>query len=153
MPGVSMNEGRRAAACRLRLCLLGVCLLGLAGCGGRYIRINLDRPADLNQPAWVGAYFLSQESALNNIDNIQLADPNGVSQPGIVHKEVFPLYPGDQAHMIDMSNYDPQIRWIVIAAGFADAKPCARTKIPVEDGAKLKIGVRVLDDCIVVTQD
>jgi hypothetical protein len=142
----------------LRVVFLGVvALVGLvlvSGCGQRYIKIDLDRPDELSQPAWVGVYFLSQETVLNDLENDQLADPDGVDGvAGVVDKEVFPVYPGDQAHQINKKEYDPKIRWIVVAAGFPDARPCARQQIPVSEGADLKIRVIVDEDCIFLDID
>jgi predicted component of type VI protein secretion system len=134
------------------IALMGLVLL--SGCGQRAIKINLDRPAELSQPAWVGVYFLSQETALNELGNDQLADPDGVDRgAGVVDKEVFPVYPGDAAHQINMKDYDPEIRWVVVAAGFPDARRCARQRIPVREGASLKIRVIVDEDCIFLDLD
>lgn len=134
------------------IALMGLVLL--SGCGKRTIKIDLDRPAELSQPAWVGVYFLSQETALNELENDLLADPDGVELgSGVVDKQVFPVYPGDAAHQINMKDYDPEIRWIVVAAGFPDARRCARQRIPVNEGATLKIRVIVDEDCIFLDLD
>ena len=126
-------------------------LIGCAGCGGRYIGVELDRPASLDQPAWVGVYFLSQETALDDVDNVQLADPDGVPQGGgVVRKEVYPLFPGGDTRRIELKDYDPQIRWIVVAAGLPGSPACAREKIPVKEGAKLMVSVSVAEQCVLV---
>ncbi len=71
----------------------------------------------------------------------------------MVDKEVFPVYPGELAHQINMKDYDPEIRWVVVAAGFPDARRCARQRIPVGEGASLKIRVIVDEDCIFLDLD
>ena len=125
-----------------------------AGCGKSYIRINLYRPSILEQPAWIGVYFLSQESALDDKDNIQLSDPDGIPLgDGVVDKEVYPLYPDDPVRKIRREKFDPQIRWVVVAAGFPDALPCARQRIRVDEDAKLTLDVSVNEDCIDVHID
>ena len=130
----------------------GLCLA--AGCGSRYIMIDLERPVELKQPVWVGVYFLSQETALDDLENHELTDPDGVELGGaVVYKEVYSLYPGDEARPIKLEKYDESIRWIVVAAGIADPQECARWKKEVEEGAKLKIAMTVDDQCISVVID
>lgn len=135
-------------------CLLGVIgLMACAGCGSRYIAIELDRPTDLDRPAWIGVYFLDQETALDGHDNVQLADPDAVGiGAGVVAKEVYSLQPGT-AKTIRMEEYDQQIQWIVVAAGFPGDPECARKKIPVEEGSKLSLSITVHRDCITVDAD
>jgi hypothetical protein len=122
-----------------------------AGCGSRYIVLNLDRPASLSQPAWVGVYFLSQELALDGMEDVQLVDPDGIDVgDAIIDKEVYPLYPGGPARKIELKDFDPAIRWVVIAAGLPDDPPCARKTVPVEENAELTLSVTVGEDCVVI---
>lgn len=126
-----------------------VSLIAVGGCGKSYLQVNLYRPESFSQPAWVGVYFLSQESALDDKDNAQLSDPEGVPLGnGVVDKEVFAVVPGAGAHEIPRPEYNPQICFIVIAAGFPDADPCTRQKVPVKKGAELNITVTVNEKCI-----
>ena len=129
-------------------------LILVAGCGQRYIKVNLERPGSLSQPAWVGVYFLSQESALDGLDNRQLADPDAVAPGGgVVRKEVIPLYPGGQVRHFELKPYQEEIQWVVVAAGFPDAQECALRKIQVPKGAKLTINVSVTENCVNVDID
>lgn|GEM_PF-2082218 len=126
-------------------------LIFATGCGKRYIKIDLDRPADLSQPAWVGIYFLSAESALDELNNIQLSDPDPNAVPlggGVVRKEVYSLHPGAEIQRIALEEYNAEIRWVVVAAGFHKAEPCARQKIQVKENAKLAITATVNEKCI-----
>lgn len=135
-------------------CFLIACLALLAGCGGgRYIKIDLSRPADLSQPVWVGTYFLSQDSALDLYTNAELVDPDLEIDDGVIHKEVFPLYPGDASRHIELTEPSQQIRCVVVAAGIPDAPPCARQKVAVPAGAKLAIAVTVSAGCVDVRVD
>ncbi|MFC1573459.1 hypothetical protein ACFL6M_07675 [Candidatus Eisenbacteria bacterium] len=133
--------------------VLTFCLLAgfssCAGCSKSYIRVNLGRPGNLGRPVWVGVYFLSQESVLDNTPNTELSDPEWTPEgPGVEDKEVFPIYPGGNIRQIVREKYNPSIRWVVVAAGFPEAKPCARQKIPVKEGAKLTITVTAAEECI-----
>ncbi len=129
-------------------------LILCAGCGKSYVRVHLDRPDNLKQPAWVGVYFLSQESVLDDLDNIRLSDPDAVPLgEGIVDKEVYPIYPGEEVRRIERLEFDPEIRWVVIAAGFPDAQRCAREKVRVDEGAKLTLTVTVDEKCINLDTD
>jgi predicted component of type VI protein secretion system len=129
-------------------------ILGLAiisGCGQRYIKIDLNRSDKFNQPVWVGVYFLSQETALDAMESKELADPNGRELgSGVLRKTVFPLYPGEKAAPILEENYNPEIRWVVIAAGFPHTRRCARLKVPVTEGAELTMKISVNEECIVL---
>ena len=129
-------------------------LIFMAGCGKSYIKVNLERPGYLPRPAWVGVYLLSQESALDDMDNAQLTDPEGVPlSGGVVYKEVYSLHPGEPARRIVREDFEREIRWVVVAAGFPNAKPCAREKVSVKEGAKLTIAVTVDEECIDVDID
>ncbi len=130
---------------------LAVMLLGLAGCGQRYIAVELDRPENLPQPVWVGVYFLSQESALENYSNAELATESRVEgADGVVHERVFAIKPGDR-RQIELQEYDERIGWVEVAAGLPDR--CARQRIAVESGAKLRIMITVTETCIELTTD
>ena len=138
------NAALRATLLFLTLSLI----LCQSGCG-RHIKVYLERPAEMPQPAWVGVYFLSMESALDGMSNIELSDPDAVSVGGeVVYKEVYPLHPGGAIHRIILKDYNPEIRWVVVAAGIPDNPQCARKKVPVKEGSKLKISVTVNEKCI-----
>jgi len=134
------------------LAVLGLTVI--SGCGQRYIQIDLNRPENFSQPVWVGVYFLSKERALDDMDNNQLADPEGVvGVSGVLDKLVRPLYPGEVASPILMKDYDKEIRWVVVAAGFPEATRCARLQVPVKEDAELKIQVTVNKECISLEMD
>lgn len=144
MKSRNSGDGIRASLMVLALALL----IGQAGCG-RHIKVYLERPAEMPQPAWVGVYFISMESALDGMSNIQLSDPDAVSIGGeVIHKEVYPLHPGGEIHRIILDDYNQDIRWVVVAAGIPDNPQCARKKVPVKEGAKLKLIVTVNEECI-----
>jgi len=131
------------------LILIGLFLL--SGCGQRYVNVNLIRPPNFDKSVWVGVYFLSQETALDDLDNIVLADPdneNELAGRGVVHKEIFPLYPAEEAHLIQMPKYDPAIRFIVVVAGIPDANPCARQSYTLKENAELTIYAILNEKCI-----
>ena len=124
-------------------------LILIAGCGKCYIKIDLARSGSPERPVWVGVYFLSQESALDDRDNAELSNPDGIPLgDGVIEKEVYPLYPDGEIRQIERKPFKPEISWVVVAAGFPDAKPCARKKVQVKEGAKLTITVTVDEECI-----
>jgi hypothetical protein len=130
------------------LLLVLALLMVQTGCG-RHIKVYLERPAETPQPAWVGVYFLSNESALDGMSNIELSDPDAVPVGGeVIYKEVYPLHPGGDINRIVLDDYNPEIRWVVVAAGIPDDPLCARHKVPVQEGAKLKLIVTVNEKCI-----
>ena len=138
---------------RVACLIVVVGLVACAGCGSRYIDIQLDRPTDLDQPAWIGVYFLDQETALDSFENLQLADPDAIGiGAGVVDKEVYSLQPG-AVKTIRMEDYAEQIQWIVVAAGFPGDPECARKMIAVKEGAKLNLSITVHSDCITVDVD
>jgi predicted component of type VI protein secretion system len=146
-----MHRGCRTRVAWVMLtCIMAAAALsGATGCGQRYIQVDLERPGDLPRPVWVGVYFLSQESALDDVDTSRLADPDGVPLgDGVVKKEVYPLHPGGVVKRISLKGYDPLIRWVVVAAGFPEPRGCARQKVLVKEGAKLTIAATVGEECI-----
>ena len=145
------TRGRLGATSRMMsigvLAILGLALI--SGCGQRYIQIDLSRPDKFSQPVRVGVYLLSQETALDALDNNILADPNGVETGGgVLWKDVFPIIPGETRAPIRREDYDPEIRWVVVAAGFPQAGRCARYQAPVKEDAELTLQVTVNDGCI-----
>ena len=120
-------------------------------CGGRYIRLNLDRAASFERPVYVAIYFLSKGSALDeesNADLVDRADELG-KREGVVGSEVRPVYPGTPDVVLNQE-YDPKISWVLVAANFKDASPCARAKVAVKKDAKLALRARVDEKCIEV---
>jgi len=151
---------RRKRAClgdRCRTTSIGVLALAvltlLAGCGKSHINLDLVRSGDSERAVWVGVYFLSQESVLDDKDATVLSNPDGVSLGGgVIDKEVFAVYPKAEAHRIDLEDFNPEISWVLVAAGFPDAMECARQKVQVKDD-KLNIAVTVGKECITLDTD
>ncbi|TPW03835.1 MAG: hypothetical protein FD129_2984 [bacterium] len=129
--------------------LMTLLLSGCFGCGG-------ERGADQKQPAWVGIYYLSQESAIDAFEASDLvsrtrAEEKLAGVAGIVMKEINPVYP-DEPVMILKEAPDASIRWIVIVANLKGGA-CARQKLPVKKGQTLKLKVTVEESCLVLKKD
>ena len=137
--------------------LMTLLLSGCFGCGGEsFIRADLERGADQKQPAWVGIYYLSQESAIDAFEASDLvsrtrAEEKLAGVAGIVMKEINPVYP-DEPVMILKEAPDASIRWIVIVANLKGGA-CARQKLPVKKGQTLKLKVTVEESCLVLKKD
>lgn len=132
-------------------------LTGCFGCGGdSFIRADLERGAGQKQPAWVGIYYLSQESAIDAFEASDLvsrtkAEEKLAGVAGIVMKEINPVYP-DEPVVILKEAPDPSIRWIVLVANLKGGA-CSRQKLPVKKGQTLKLKVTVEESCLVLEKD
>jgi hypothetical protein len=127
-------------------------LSGCIGCGGgKTIRMQLDNTQ--SAPVTVGIYLLSKETALDgrpnsDLTNKEIARSFG-SAEGVVDFEVRPVYV-DEPMTFLREDIDPAVGWVLVAANFANADPCARTKIPVKDDVKLTL--TIVDKCLKVTE-
>lgn len=137
--------------------LMSFLLTGCFGCGGdSFIRAELERGAEQKQPAWVGVYYLSQESAIDAFESSDLvsrtkADEKLAGVAGIVMKEINPVYP-DEPVIILKEAPDESIRWIVLVANLKGGA-CSRQKLPVKKGQTLKLKVTVEESCLVLKKD
>ncbi len=129
--------------------ILGAVLaLVTASCGGgTFINVALVRDVSEDKPAYVGVYYLSEESAIDAEPIPDLIDSPESFTDGVVSSEVFPVYPGENK-VIPLPNYDPSITWIAVVADFAEAGPCTRIKQPVEPGSKVQWTILVEDECL-----
>lgn len=126
-----------------------------AGCGNSsYIRMKVARPDSFEQPVWVGAFFLSQETALDGVETRDLIDQPDSYGPsaGVVDKEVFPVYPGEAARSLAREKYDPRIGWVLLVGAFPNSEPCAREKIKVKPESELTLQVSVEEQCLKVNK-
>jgi len=127
----------------------GACLLfSLAGCGGSsHINLALLRDVTEDQPAYVGVYYLSQESVLDAASIQDLIDSPESFTDGVVDKEIFPVYPGNQKSLFQ-ENFDPEIRWVLVVADFPGGRECTRVKRAVPAGGKLDLTITVEANCL-----
>ena len=153
------TERRTRASLLLSLAtaLMAFSLSGCLGCGGdSFIRADLERGAGLKQPAWVGVYYLSQESAIDAVDAADLvsrtkAEEKLAGVQGIVMKEINPVYPDEPVSILKEAP-DASIRWVVIVANLKGGS-CARQKVALKKGETVKLHVTVEEQCLVVKKD
>lgn len=140
------------------MALLAFSLTGCLGCGGsRVLRAELERSDAHRQPAWVGVYYLSRESAIDDVDIADLtnrarSDEKLKGVEGVVMKEIQPVYPGDTVVLLK-EDPDPAITCVVIVANLPEAGSCARQKLLVKKGDSLKVRVSIEESCLTVKKD
>lgn len=154
MNKVLVARTRASQLLSLATALMAFSLSGCLGCGGDpYIQADLERGTGLKQPAWVGVYYLSQESALDGMDPTDLvsrtkAEEKLAGVQGIVMKEIHPIYP-DQPMLILKEKPDKAIRWVVIVSNLKGGK-CSIEKVALGDKKEVKIHITVEEECLVV---
>ena len=116
----------------------------------------MERGSGLKQPAWVGVYYLSQESAIDQFAASDLvsrtkAEEKLAGVQGIVMKEINPIYPDEPVVLLKEAP-DASIRWVVIVANLKGGS-CARHKVPLKKGETIKLHVTVEDECLDVKKN
>lgn len=156
-----MTHRHTGNAARWNLAAVAILAFSLTGClgcgGGRVLRAELERAETHRQPAWVGVYYLSKESAVDDVEiadltNRQRSDEKLKGVDGVVLKEIQPVYPGDTVVLLK-EDPDPSITCIVIVANLPEAGSCARQKLTMKKGQSLKVKVSIEENCLTIKKD
>jgi hypothetical protein len=138
--------------------LLSVALISLviSSCGGSpHLNTSFVRTPDAEHATWVGAFWLSKATALDDVSNNDLIErPDDFATRGVIYYERASIYPGGDpwSVSIPVQNYNFKTSWLLLIANLPGSEACSRHKVMLNEKPKVDLQITVGETCLEIVE-